>query len=525
MTMTHDLPPGPPRRPLRALPPIDDEWIPPDDAATPVVASEIPPRDDLRDAERAVLGAMLTSQRARDLVAQTLLASTDFHDWRHEFIAHAINRHAGPVDPITIGHSLAQTSDLPRVGGQAYLHELVQWAAVPETAEYLATKVIKPAAQRRRAAKALTSALDKATNGGDDLAGILEAARVAIDAELEDVTDGAPSTPWTPVDINAILAGDMTTPTATILGRRDGKRLLYPSAVHSISGEPGSAKTWVALVATVQEITAGNHVLYLDFEDRPQSIISKLIALGADPTHLAERLHYANPDVALSPSTSKTVLDIAALCSLAVIDGITEAMSMHGLEVNSNDDAAKWDHLLPRPLARLGCAVLQIDHVTKNPDTRSRYSIGAQHKLAAITGTATKSIVVKPLSRGGRGQFKIIIDKDKHGDVGPVGSTIADLHIDATDQDRILAWLGTPELSHDEQGNFRPTILMSRISTYLLTQTEGATQKNVRANVPGSNNAKIAALESLAREGFVRTEPGPRGALVYHLVSHFEETS
>ena len=74
-----------------------------------------------------------------------------------------------------------------------------------------------------------------------------------------------------------------------------------------------------------------------------------------------------------------------------VIDGVTEAMTMHGLELKDNADVAKFVELLPRPLARMGAAVVLVDHVAKDTGGRGRFAIGAPHKLAGIDGQRTPS--------------------------------------------------------------------------------------------------------------------------------------
>ena len=60
------------------------------------------------------------------------------------------------------------------------------------------------------------------------------------------------------------------------------------------------------------------------------------------------------------------------------MDGITEAMSLHGLQLQDNNDVARFMVMLPRRFARTGAAALLIDHVTKDRETRGRYAIGAQ---------------------------------------------------------------------------------------------------------------------------------------------------
>ena len=56
--------------------------------------------------------------------------------------------------------------------------------------------------------------------------------------------------------------------------------------------------------------------------------------------------------------------------------------------------------MLPKRIARLAdAAVVCIDHVTKASESRGRYAIGGQHKLAGTTGAAYKFTMVQPLYR------------------------------------------------------------------------------------------------------------------------------
>src|SRR5690606_4938868 len=52
---------------------------------------------------------------------------------------------------------------------------------------------------------------------------------------------------WEFVDLDPILDGTHELPVPTICLRSDGAGLIYPGRVHSIAGEPGGGKTWVAL--------------------------------------------------------------------------------------------------------------------------------------------------------------------------------------------------------------------------------------------------------------------------------------
>lgn len=500
--------------------PPDLEAPPPDDPYTTP-----PPTRTPRDlAERVLLGAMLRTKTACDQATLTI-TGPDLHDARYEQIWDAIvglYSRGNPVDTTTVAHHLGNT--LPKVGGQAELEQLHYEGLAVIDAGYYADLVAKHAARDRLTAAAGRIQQLTATGGDIDLDAALAEARAQLDTIQQAIpgVDNTTHDTWAPVDLAPILDGDLTGPTATLCTRRDGKHLLYPYAVHSVSGEPGSGKTWMALVAIAQEIHDGHDVLMLDFEDRPQTIVARLKALGVPDQHIADHLRYIRPETALTP-TSRTHLEHAATgTTIAVIDGITEAMTLHGLSLMDNEDVARWLALVPRLLADLGPAVLQVDHVVKNAENRGRYAIGGQHKLAGITGVAYKMLTIRSFGTGAHGHAKLVIDKDKHGDVGPNGVTAADLHLDATATDgHLYAWLDTPEASTDEDGHFRPTVLMERVSTFLLATPGAASLNEIKRGVKGKAESIAEAVDALIREGHIRVENGPRGTAMHHLLETF----
>ncbi|MEV5347139.1 AAA family ATPase [Streptomyces achromogenes] len=106
------------------------EPVPDYDDAPPF--ERVPPNDVM--AERAGLGSCLMAAFAR---AEVLAAVNEdaYYDYRHSIIHRAIaDLHAtgGEVDPITLGKYLADRGELAKVGGQAYLWDLVR--AVPTAA-------------------------------------------------------------------------------------------------------------------------------------------------------------------------------------------------------------------------------------------------------------------------------------------------------------------------------------------------------------------------------------------------------
>ena len=308
------------------------------------------------------------------------------------------------------------------------------------------------------------------------------------------------TTTWAPVELQALIEGGELEQPPALLARTDGACLLYRGKLHALSGEPESCKGWLAVQASAEQIAAGAIVLYIDFEDTAKAIVSRLDDLAADPAAVVERLRYVRPD---EPLDERGWHDLAAALALdpalVVIDGVTEALARHGLDLADNTDVAKWLDLLPRPLAARGAAVLLLDHVVKDREARGRYAIGAQHKLAGVD-VAYRLEVVQPFGRGREGLVKVKVTKDRPGHVRQHAAEdrIADLHLSSDGDGAVTVRLEAP-LGRGEP--FRPTVLMERISR-AIEETPGLVKRDVRA-IPGKSSAKDLALELLVRDGYV----------------------
>ena len=114
---------------------------PPDD--------RLPPQD--LGAEQSVLGSMLLN---KDAIADCLEV-VEVHGLlpsRHELIYDAVLELYGrgePADAITVADELNKRGDLTRVGGQAYLHQLIQSVPTAANAGYYAEIVHERAILRR----------------------------------------------------------------------------------------------------------------------------------------------------------------------------------------------------------------------------------------------------------------------------------------------------------------------------------------------------------------------------------------
>jgi hypothetical protein len=194
---------------------------------------------------------------------------------------------------------------------------------------------------------------------------------------------------WRPVDLAAALDGGTIDPAPVLLTRDDGACLLYNGKVHTIAGESESLKTWLILLACATVINTGYHALFIDYEDAPDPIARRLLALGCSLDTILRFFHYVRPaEPYAAPAAAVLASALPGPMAIVVIDGVTEAMSAHGYDPNDNADVAVFSARLPRPFAATGAIVVMIDHVTKNREGRGRFAIGAQHKLSAVDGAA-----------------------------------------------------------------------------------------------------------------------------------------
>ena len=109
----------------------------------------LPPQDV--SAEKSVLGSMMLSKDAISDTSEIIRAS-DFYRPAHEMIYDAIADLYGrgePVDAITVADELTKRGQLQRVGGHAYIHDLIQAVPTSANAAYYADIVAERAVLRR----------------------------------------------------------------------------------------------------------------------------------------------------------------------------------------------------------------------------------------------------------------------------------------------------------------------------------------------------------------------------------------
>jgi hypothetical protein len=471
------------------------------------------------DDEAALLGAALLTREAAELVARQTQPS-DFYLPLHQRLRDAIVElvAAGqPVDVVTVTSAMARLNGTATVTTKAQL--LAIQADCPSAANAPAYLRAIRGCERRRRMLTIAGQLTNAATIDGSVDGVV--------AQLEGLhfEQQMGRSTWDQADVvtvTAALAGDIVELEPTVLVRSDGTCLLYAGKVHTFAGEPESGKTWLLLHACAEQISAGRHAFYLDFEDDLTSVVARLVALGVDPERILTQFHYTRPTEPLSRADWAIYAGMLTTYqpTVVVIDGLTEALTLHDLEVNSNRDNAAFFALLPRPIAHMGPAVGIIDHVAKDNDQRGRWSIGAQHKLAGVDGAAYGLEVIRPIVRGRDGLVKVTVNKDRPGHVrrASAGKVVAELRT------RSVGALLELELvigdTTADDSPFRPTVLMESVSRWLELNPDSSRQA-IKDSVRGKTQYVVTALDVLVAEGHIAATPGARGALLCRVVKPY----
>jgi hypothetical protein len=223
---------------------------------------------------------------------------------------------------------------------------------------------------------------------------------------------------WQPINLHDIFTGQKEPEKPTVLPRDDLKFLFYAGKVHSIYGEPESGKSLIVQYETARLINAGHRVLYIDCESDEHTMTDRLRRFGVTTTGL-KNLTYVRPE----RSWKASIIEHEAwkelinnTYTLAIIDGVTEALTLFGFETNDNDGITKFMRLIPRQIARhTKAATVLIDHVAKG--AANRYAIGGQAKLASIDGASYLVDIVEPPAIGKEGALNMYITKDRPGQI------------------------------------------------------------------------------------------------------------
>lgn len=469
--------------------------------------AELAPHD--LHAERSLLGAMMLAPTAVDIALQHVDARA-FYAPAHSAIYTAIIDMAATgaptVDSVTVAHHLDQTGQLQAIGGPAVLAAIMAETPASSAAASYA-RIVAHHARTRAFITAGHELAETARTRGPD------AAYELLRPLLDDHQPGGTTLEWE--DVAAVVRGDYDPLRPTILTRTDGQALVYPGLLHWIHGEPGKGKTWVALAITAEQLVAGHHVLYLDWEGNRRTTGERLASLGVAHHQVEAGLHYLRPPAITRPIAAA----IAAIAhqheaTVAICDGVAKALARNDFNEDKAPDVLAWLELLVTPLVDVGTAVVCLDHVAKDKDTRGAWARGSGAKIGEVSGASWYVKPRTPFSRKTAGEIDLVQTKDREGHVGVDGAIVARLRITPSDGGAHVDIQVHPPVT--DGAVFRPTRFMQQVSQALeKLNADGIapTVNQLLTETPGKKEHKRAALDCLLAEGYVTRAPGPNRSI------------
>lgn len=522
MSTTDD---APPRRHLHPVePPFDPEH---DTKPHPV-------EEAARQAERALLGTLLTQpERAGDILPA--LDPSDFYTPAHEAIwnaaAELLAEGVLPEHPALLRH-LATDQVFQRAGGHALLLEL-RPDADPSGQPDLNATIVREAAAHRRLGTALAAA--KRAHANADPTNI----RATLE-QLVDLADAAATTFGPRVtgpantglhDLSWVLTGQApTNPPPAWAVRTDGTALFYAGRVNGVFGDPESGKTWLAQIAVVEALHLGRPAAMVDVDHNgADHTAARLLLLGATLQQIADPdlFRYYEPEDGEQLRAAVTDI-VARRPDVVVLDSLGEMLPMLGVKSVDNDEITAALRTVVMPPAKAGSCVITVDHLPKSVEARTTgYAIGGTAKKRAIDGSYLRADARVQPAPGVIGRITLRIEKDRTGELrkasggGYAGTFVLD---SSRSEEGITTWsIGRDETPKNDDGTFRPTRLMERVSRFI-EDNDQCKANDIHEAMQTKKEWVTSAIRLLVTEGFVARIEGARRAQLHHSIAPYRET-
>lgn len=414
-------------------------------------------------AEAAVLGACIANGALLD---ELTLTAADFDAARHGLIweaLHDLYANGTPISPTTLVSKLADSNQLNRVDGGAYIAHLYAEAPAGPSTTWYALRVAEMS--RRRALAAFAAGVSQVTrtpmDADDMLAEVQRRLNNLGDPDTEDgpvrwadlVTEG----------MEAIEAAERPSENRSIptgIGDLDALiRGLVPGDLDIVAGRPGHGKsTLLAQIAAHVALDLGHPTLLLTLEMKRFEIYNRIVAsrlsiplqqlntgkLGDDAwMRLAKQAGVsADAPLWIDDNTSQTVASISALArrwkrrhglKLLVIDYL-QLVTPPKAE-NRQNEVSALSRGLKVLASQLDIPVLVAAQLNRGPEQRAdkrpqasdlRES-GSLENDASVIILVHREEVADPKSVR-KGEADLIVDKHRHGQRGTI-PVAAQLHV------------------------------------------------------------------------------------------------
>jgi hypothetical protein len=229
-----------------------------------------------------------------------------------------------------------------------------------------------------------------------------------------DRTEGRTHGQWLTNAVNADAWDDSTPPTPPTVCRIDGTvgALFAAGRTSRLFGSSGSAKSWIAKLGTLEVLSSGGSVLYLDGDGIWQDFRDHMKAMGLSRDDaLSGRLHYSRVEGSLLGDDFRLLLD-SRPWSFIVVDGYNRALGGSGFKGNEDPDVNAFSSAVLDPAAAAGAAVVVIDHMKKDGET-DHGSVFKRNNLSGSDYAIKRQSLIAP---GLRGFSSITLtDKDRPG--------------------------------------------------------------------------------------------------------------
>jgi hypothetical protein len=221
------------------------------------------------------------------------------------------------------------------------------------------------------------------------------------------------------VDVEALLRGGLRAPEPTVLPVSDDVALFYSGEFNLIFGDTESGKTWLCMAAVVSTLEEGGKAAIIDLDHNgAQSIVNRLVELGAQPSTLTDTARFRLAEPTDPTDLKQVVQDLTTFQpDVVTIDSLGEVLPLFRGNSNNADDFTLVHACVIKPLALQGAAVLVVDHLAKNAESRAQGPTGTMAKTRAVGGLAVRVTAQRPFRPGEGGTAKLELHKDRHGGV------------------------------------------------------------------------------------------------------------